>query len=196
MVRMTIIIALMLCSLTACSLFSPVAGTNTYLIKTLPENIPVHRPHAVTLLVVTPDSLPVYNTTDMAYTSLPYQISFFAKNSWAETPAQMIKPLLIETLQKTRHYRSVNSSEIAGLSDFILHTHILELQQVFTLGSSSLHLKIDAQLVKTNTGLVVASKMFEIIIPAQPTPYGGVTAANEAVAQMLEQITQFCLMHS
>ena len=36
-------------------------------------------------------------TTQMAYSTEAYQIAYFAKNEWAETPSQMIQPLIVKT---------------------------------------------------------------------------------------------------
>jgi cholesterol transport system auxiliary component len=195
MVRLIIMLAAMTMAVSACSMFSPVPNANTtYLVNTLPRDIPVRREHAGTIMVAATDSVPVYNTVDMAYTTSAYQIAYFAKSTWAETPAQMLKPLLVETLHKTHHYRVVTSSETAGHSDYVLHTQIIEFRQVFDLGASALHFKLAAQIVKTGTGKVVATKLFNVVQPAPyNSPYGGVIAANEATAEMLRQVAKFCV---
>jgi cholesterol transport system auxiliary component len=195
MVRLIIMLAAMAMSLSACSFFSPVPNANkTYLVNTLPQNVAVHRGHNGTMMVATPDSVPIYNTVDMAYTTSPYQIAYFAKSTWAETPGQMLKPLLVETLHKTHHYRVVTSTETAGQSDYVLHTQIVEFRQVFFMGSSDVHFKMAAQIVKTNSGQVIANKLFYVVEPApENSPFGGVVAANHATAEMLRQVAKFCV---
>ncbi len=195
MVRTFIMLVVMTVSLSACSLFTPVPNANTtYLVNTMPQNIPVSRGHAGTLMVGAPDSVPLYDTVDMAYTTSPYQIAYFAKSTWAETPADMLRPLLVETLHKTHHFRVVTTTQASGASDYVLHTQIVEFRQVFYQGASEVHIKMAAQIVKTSTGQVIANKLFNVVEPApQNSPYGGVVAANHAAAEMLRQVAEFCV---
>jgi cholesterol transport system auxiliary component len=198
MVKHIIMLAAMTMVLSSCSLFSPVPNPNTtYMLNTLPHNIPVSHVRHGTMMVAASDTVPVYNTVDMAYTTSPYQVAYFAKSTWAETPAQMLKPLMVQTLNKTHHYRVVTSTETAGQSDYVLHTQIVDFRQVFTLGSSAVHIMMSAQIVNTNSGHVIATKVFKVVVPApQNSPYGGVVAANEATAEMLRQIAKFCVKHT
>src|SRR5262245_43432456 len=79
--------------ISGCSLFSPnVTCTNKYLLTCVP-NVPVRKTSSLSLLVEVPSARPVYNTTQMAYTVRPYVISYYGKNEWAETPAQMLHSL-------------------------------------------------------------------------------------------------------
>ena len=107
-----IIILLGALSLTGCSMFSPVAvdDSSTYMLTTIPSNIPKHARGAGTILVMTPDTQPAYNTNHMAYTTKKYQIAYFGRNQWAETPSQMLLPLIVQTLQNTQYYRAVAAS--------------------------------------------------------------------------------------
>jgi cholesterol transport system auxiliary component len=179
--------------LSGCSLFGPVQGpTKTYVINTIPQ-VGTKPKSAVTLLVSAVDADPIYNTTQMVYTEHSHQVSYFAKSSWAETPAQMLQPLLIQTLENTHHFHAVTSSAV-GRAGYILNTQIIELKQVFFPCDSEIHLKLRAQIINAATFEIVATKEIVVTEPApQRNPYGGVVAANRAVKSALKQLANFCL---
>jgi cholesterol transport system auxiliary component len=184
--------------LSGCSVFSPVASVSnvTYLVDTVPQ-VSVQRTHKVSIAVSEPATLSIYNTTDMAYSNYPYQIGYFVKSSWAATPGQMLQPLIVQTLQNTKHFTAVNSVMSSGQVDYTLSTQLLEFQQDFTSGRNIFRLRMRALLVRTMTGNVAASKEFEINVPAsQNTPYGGVVAANQATRDMLIELARFCSSHT
>ncbi len=89
------LIALCVAILSGCALFSPVKiDTKTSVLSNIPLDLPSETIHAATLLVLVPETEPIYATTQMAYTARAYQIAYFGQNEWAETPSQMIQPLI------------------------------------------------------------------------------------------------------
>lgn len=184
--------------LSNCSFLSPIKTipTDTFEINSIPS-VPVKDSYRETSLTVMPvEATVAYNTSQMAYTLRPYQISYFAKNRWIAPPANMIQPLLVRTLQKTHYFHSVFAAEISGQSDYALYVQILKLQQDFTMPMSVVRLEVRAQLMKVADQRIIATKQFSIVEEApQNDPYGGVIAANHAVARALKQIAVFC-MHS
>src|SRR3990167_9925224 len=92
--------------LTSCSMLSPVQAEpeSSYTLNTVPKTgIKKSRSHG-TLLVTMPEILPAYDTVRMAYTTKPYEISYFANNRWIATPSQMLLPLIVQTLQNTHYF--------------------------------------------------------------------------------------------
>lgn len=193
--RNIISLAIISSLLSACSLFSPVQMEQTeYIIDSVPYTAAKKHMRAISILVPQPDASTIYNTTSMAYTQKPYEISYFAKNRWAATPPQMLQPLIVETLQNTHYFRSVGGAGALGSYDYVLHTEILEFNQEFFGNCSVMNVKLRAQVVKTSTNRVVATKEFAVIETApQSTPYGGVVAANRAVSRILSQMAAWCV---
>lgn len=187
------LVALML-TLTACSLLSPVnTNSNIYLLNKLPTQIPQHAHKSTTILVSTPDTLPVFNTTQMAYTKTLYRVDYFSQHQWVETPSQMLSPLIIQTLQNTHGFRAVLTPVAAGHYDYILSTQITQLQQNFIYQRAIVQFSLRAQLVNASTNRIVASSQFSADEPiGNITPYNGVMAANRAVARVLAQLAVFC----
>jgi cholesterol transport system auxiliary component len=190
-----LIISLLL--LSACSIFSPVPNQspNTYVLNTiLTTKIYKKNKTTLTLLVTPIQSLPAYNTTAIAYTPQPYQLAYFAKNRWVATPAQMLQPLILQTLQNTHYFAAVIPASVNSHYDRVLHIELLQLQQDFTQQPSVIRLTLQAQLVNAVTNQVIASKQITVIEPTtQNDPYSGVLAANNAVAKALQALIDFCL---
>lgn len=189
--RNAILIPLILL-LSGCTLFGPVKSNDTkYALNTLPYVPSSHGTNSI--LVTSTDSSTMYNSTQIAYSTNPYQISYFSKNHWAESPSKMIQQLTVQTLQNTHHYRAVLSSPMVGNYNYILYTQILELKQDFTTNPSIVRVKIRAQLTRASDNHIIAEKQFSATIATQAnTPYSGVVAANRAVAVILKNIAHFC----
>lgn len=181
--------------LSGCSLFGPVQGpTKTYVINTVPHAAHTKAKSGTTVLVSAVESNAAYATPQMAYSEHPYQLAYFAKNSWAETPGQMLQPLIVQTLQNTHHFHAVTMSPSLAKANYVLNTQLIELKQVFSVCKSEIHLTLRAQIMSAADFHIVATKEVRVIEPApQRNPYGGVIAANRAVANALTQIANFCL---
>lgn len=191
------LIAIML-TLTGCSL-SPVSSdpNSTYLLNTLPSHIPNKHRDAGTIFVMAPQTQPSYNTTRMAYTAKPYQIAYFARSQWAETPSQMLQPLIVQSLQNTHYYHAVASAPYMGKYRYVLTTDIIKLQQNYVMQPVSAEFYVRAQLSQATTGQVIATKLITVRVPIRcKTPYGGVMASNHATGKLLAELTNFCIEHT
>ena len=182
--------------LTSCSVFSPVKTetVNSYELKKIPAVSTKKTPHRVTLIVTPTEASPIYDTTQMAYTSQTYEVSYFSKNHWAASPAEMLQNLIIQTLENTHYFHAISTPTSTGHYDYILNTQLLQLEQDFSQNPSVERLKVRAQLIRAGTSNIIATKEFSVAIPApQNTPYSGVVAANQATAHMLKELSEFCL---
>ena len=190
------LIILLALILSGCSLFSPVdiETPKKYTLGELPPCLPSEQTPSTTLLVLPPETRPLYNTTQMAYTVHPHQIAFFSFNEWSETPSQMLYPLIRKTLESTHYFHAIVTPPYVGPHEYVLSTQILELQQDYTLCPATLRLTLQAQLSHGTTHEVITIKEFSIQEPIlQRTPYGGVIAANHAAAKILQQLAEFVL---
>jgi cholesterol transport system auxiliary component len=129
----------------------------------------------------------------MAYTAQPYQIAYFVKSRWADTPAQMLQSLLTQALQDTHYFYMVGASPASGYYDYVLNTQLLQFEQTFSGHGSEFYITLRAQLIKTASNQVIATRQWTVIEAApENTPYGGVIAANRATVKMLERVAAFC----
>lgn len=182
-----------------CSVFSPVKTdpTNTYILNTLPRPIVKKYAPRINIMVMEPEANSLYETTQMAYSTQPYKIAYFSKNNWADTPAQMLQSLLVQTLQDTHHFHSVGVPSALGHYDYVLSTQLQNFEQRFFGRMSEMVVTVRVQVIRVATNQVVAAKQFSVTEMApENTPYGGVVAANQAVAKVLGQMAQFCLRYA
>lgn len=191
-----IFVCLLLQFLVGCTMFLPVKteATNTYLLNTLPQPAIKKHPHRMNIVVMNPEAVSLFESTQMAYSTHPYTIAYFAKNSWADTPAQMLQSLLVQTLQETHYFHSVGVPSALGHYDYALSMQILNFEQRFFGKSSEFVVTVRVQLIRVATNQIVATKQFSVSEMApQNTPYGGVVAANQGVAKLLGQVARFCV---
>jgi cholesterol transport system auxiliary component len=182
--------------LAGCSFLSPVktGNVNKYFINKVPCNVPVKKSRPIVLLVPMPEVQRAYDTTLMAYSVRPYEISYYALNQWAESPGEMLQPLLVQTMEDTHHFKAVVTPPYNGRYDYILNTTILELLQDYTHCMPLFHLTVRVQIIKASTNRVIGTRQFSVIQPIpQRSPYAGVFAANHAAVCLLQQIAAFSL---
>ena len=179
--------------LTACLGPQDVPNESTYTIKSLKPSVN-HRSArtSMTLLVSEPVAAPGYDSSKMRYMITPYKLQSFSKNKWVAPPANMLLPVFVQSLLKSGYFKAVVTSPFSGLTDYNLQTDVLEFEQNFMRPQSRFVVTVQADLVNSHTNKIQASRRFSSIVPAQQNdPYGGVMAANQAVAQVSSQIAQF-----
>ncbi len=186
------LIACLVC-FSGCTLFVPVnVDTQRHVLDKIPLDVPSERTHSSTLLVLIPETMPAYATTQMAYSTQAFQIAYFSKNEWAETPAQMIQPLIVKTLRNTHYFSEVVSSPYFDRHTFALRIEIQEVKQDFPSEPATLQLAMRVSLSREATNQVVATKELSIREPmADRNPSAGVVAANDAVARLLRELAEF-----
>ncbi|HEU5280817.1 MAG TPA: ABC-type transport auxiliary lipoprotein family protein [Gammaproteobacteria bacterium] len=190
-------LCVLMLSLTACSMFGPVQtpDDHRYLINAMPASFKQVKHTPAILLVTQPDTAAVYNTTNMAYTVKPYQVSFYSQNQWAATPSQMVLPLLAQSLEKTGAFRAVVVSPYIGKTDYTINTQIIKMQQNYLNAKAGFfELVMQVEIVRSSTGTSIATRQFSIKEPiGQASPYNGVVAGNTAMAKILMQVCHFAM---
>jgi cholesterol transport system auxiliary component len=183
--------------LAGCTLLSPARiESEKHALSKLPQ-VPRHSGQAkartAVLLVLSPTSDPAFDTTQMAYSVRPYQIAYFARNEWLDTPPRMLWPLLVRTLRDTGGFAAVAMPPYTGRFDYALQTRILELEQDLGTEPATLQLRLHVELSDA-AGRVIATRDIEVRERMRErTPEAGVVAANDAVANALLQLTAFLL---
>lgn len=186
-------VLVMSCALAACVLPRPAeAPVHTYLL-TLDESAwgPSGRAGQSgdrgVLVVNLPQAEAGFDTSQMAYLRRPHEVNYYATNRWADAPARMLVPLLVRSLENTGLWRAVVPMPTTVSGDYRLDSSGLVLQQEFLQPPSRVRVFLRAQLVEMNGQRVTGSRSFEALEPAaSEDAYGGVLAANRAVAKVLQ----------
>lgn len=187
-------------ALTACSVLPQPKPSNMhrYVLEyhTVPGPVPVN-PDGPVVVVAVPQVAAILNTPRMAYVTRRYGIRYFAHNEWADTPANMLAPMMVSALQSSGRFAAVLQQPVDVPAGLRLNSTLIRFQQDFTVHPSRLDLALRARLINLGTQRVVATRVFVLSRPAaKDDPYAGVVAANAAVQALLKQLTQFCVAHA
>lgn len=169
-----------------------VEQAHTYLLDARPVSGQAITKRDQVLAISMPAGRPGYDTPQMAYQRLPLELEYFAAHRWADTPAHMLKPLLVQALEPG--FRAVIQTPGGISADLRLDTELIRLQQNFTSQPSRIQLTLRAQLIAVKDKRVIAAKLFdESENTESDDAYGGVIAANRALHRVLAQLAEFCL---
>jgi cholesterol transport system auxiliary component len=144
------------------------------------------------LLISQPKAQAGFDTARMAYLPRPHEVRYYAVNQWADTPARMLHRILVESLDKTGLWSAVVQTPGSVSAQYRLDTDNLILEQQFLSHPSRVRLSLRAQIVDTKNQSILGTRYFELFEVA-PTddPYGGVQAANNAVAKLITEMTEW-----
>jgi cholesterol transport system auxiliary component len=152
------------------------------------------------LLVSPPQAEPGFETQRMMYLKRPYELESYAVNQWADTPVRMFTPLMVQVLNQSGAWRGVIPLPSSIRGDYRLDANGFLLQQEFLQQPSRVKVTMRAQLVDLKESMIVSTRAFEAVENApSENAYGGVLAANRAVAGLLDQIVSWlrqCVRHS
>lgn len=151
------------------------------------------------LLVSVPQPEPGFDTTRMVYLKRQYELEYYAVNQWADVPARLFGPLLVQALGRIGMWRAVIPLPSSVHGNYRLDSYGFAVQQEFLQQPSRVRVTVRAQFVELQTATVVGVRTFEAIEPApRDDAYGGVQAANRATIAILNQVgswLQGCVQH-
>ncbi|MCS6302084.1 MAG: membrane integrity-associated transporter subunit PqiC [Nitrospira sp.] len=158
------------------------------------------KPDGPVLLVSPPQAEPGFETPRMVYVKRPYELEYYAVNQWADTPVRMFTPLMVQALNRNGAWRAVIPLPSSIRGDYRLDTHGFLLQHEFLQQPSRVRVMVRTQLVDLKESTILSTRAFEVVEnTASENPYGGVQAANRAIAGLLDQIGSWlrqCVRHS
>ena len=170
--------------------------TDEYQLSAYSNRQYVSKPRQITLFVTPPEAVAYYQTEQMLYINKPFQLESFTKNAWKAPPADMLSPLMIQSLQRTGYFYAVTSSSYNDEADYRLDTQLLQLEQNFLSKPSAIEFSVKIVLTHIKDNQVRGSQIISYRIPcAQDTPYGGVMAANQAAKQYTAAVSDFVISH-
>ena len=144
---------------------------------------------AAALLVNVPQASSGFDTPRMVYLLRPHETSHYATSQWADTPARMLAPLLVQAVERTGAWQAVARIPSTIQGDYRLDSEDLVLAQEFFPQPSRVRLTLRVQLVGLRDQRIIGTHAFEVLEEAPShDAYGGVVAANRAVTTLLERI--------
>lgn len=147
---------------------------------------------APVLLVARPQVRSDLDTPRMAYQRQDYEIEYFTRSRWADTPPQLLLPGLTQALEASGGFGAVVRIGSPAQPRLRLDTELLDFTQDFRTEPSVFRLQLRAQLLDVQARRVLATQVFSAARPApSANAYGGAQAANEAWRTMLPQLVEF-----
>lgn len=185
-----------ICLLPSCSAVKPTI-TNEYKLDRFSETKLSNHYSNQSIFIAEPEAVAGYDSQDMRYVNKPFELSSFAHNAWVEAPAQMLLPLILQSLQRSGYFYVVTSTPVSENTDYRLDTQLIELEQSFLTKPSRIDLTIKVVLTHVPDNRIVASEIIsEHVNCTSDTPYGGVIAANQAVKLFTAKVTAFVIKHA
>jgi cholesterol transport system auxiliary component len=179
---------------------SPEIRTYHLNLDGLPNDVLREKIDGPVLLLSPPQAEPGFETQRMVYVKRPYELEYFSMNQWADSPVHMLIPLMVQALNQSEAWRTVISLPSSVSGDYRLDTYGVLLQQEFLQQPSRVRITARLQLVDLKESTIIGTRTFETVENApSENAYGGVLAANRAVAGLLDQIVswlQQCVRHS
>ncbi|WP_028388922.1 ABC-type transport auxiliary lipoprotein family protein [Legionella fairfieldensis] len=184
------------CMLSACSpIKTPVS--NQYKLTAFSSELSSTPLKKRSILVTTPEAVAGYQTEQMVYIKKPFELNAFANNAWINPPADMLFPLIVQSLQRSGRFYAVASSPHAESTDYRIDAQLIELQQNFLNKPSVVDLIVKVVLTHVSDNRVIASRIISQHIRCPfDTPYGGVIAANQATKRFTAELTHFVISHA
>ena len=147
------------------------------------------RPKAGTLVVNVPVAQPGFDGPHMAYMQRPYEVSYYATHQWADSPARMVTPVLIQALEQTGYWRAIVPMPTSVRGDHRVEIDQLELVQTFLQKPSQVRLALRVQVIKLPEYLVLGTRLFEVAeVASSDDAYGGAVAANRAADKLVREV--------
>jgi cholesterol transport system auxiliary component len=181
--------------LAACTALQPpqVEQASTYVLEAMPAAGAPRPKRDLVVEVPAPRARSGFDTPQMAYTQRANALEYFARHRWADTPARMLAPLIAQALEQSGGFRAVVQAPSLAAANLRLETELVRLQQEFGARPSRVRLTVRAQLIDADSRRVLAAAEFDETEAApSDDPYGGVLAANRALARLLERLAAFC----
>ena len=144
------------------------------------------------LIINTPKAAAGFDTQRIMYTRAPHQLEYFARNEWIDTPAQLLRPLMISAIEKTSAFNAVLTKQSVIASDLRLESEVIKLVQDFSTKPSHVQFRLRVSMIDNATQHIIAMQEFNERVDANTdNPIGGVLAANVAINLALDKLSIF-----
>lgn len=180
--------------LAACSVLPRAESVviDRYTLEAMPQAVQTAHADGPVLLVTRPLARADLNSPRMAYREQDYQLRYFARSRWTDTPAQLLLPGLVEALEASGHFGAVIRVGSAARPGLRLDTEVLEFSQDFRTEPSEFQIRLRLQMVDLESMSVMASRIFTVRQAAtERSPQGGARAANAAWQALLPELVGF-----
>jgi cholesterol transport system auxiliary component len=128
------------------------------------------------------------------YKRSAHSVAYFSQSQWVAPPAEMLGPLIVDSLEATRRFSAVVQTGTPVAADLRLDLDLAELYQDFSSQPGSVHLSLRAQLLDMNRRQVLATQQFDYAVSLEAdNAASGVEALNTSLDEFLPELVKFCV---
>lgn len=199
-------VAILVCAVLVAGCTVPLPGTGEpaqlYLLS--PKNtFPSNLPEADWQLLVEETTSPAaLDTPRIAVSYSPIEIDYFARANWTDRAPEMVQRLIVESFENSGRIVAVGSDAVGLRTNILLKTELRAFQAEYEGGQKgdvsgkppSVHIRINAKLVRMPQRVIVASRTFAAAIPAAENAMPAIVRAfDRALDDTLEGIVVWTL---
>jgi ABC-type uncharacterized transport system auxiliary subunit len=129
------------------------------------------------------------NTRGIAYRLAPYQLQYYTKSRWTDTPARMLRTIMTSAFDQSGLFTAViDSNQLSA--NYLLTSQLLRLEQQLPAdGQPSVRIQFRYQLVALPERHLLKSGLIDVSAPASASNApAAVAAANAALSEALQQL--------
>jgi cholesterol transport system auxiliary component len=193
--RIVLLVSMAPLLLAGCSLWpAAVADEPTRHVLDARPTVAASARRDLVLEVGAPRAAPGADSAAMVYLQTEHTADQYASHRWIDTPARMLAPLLLRTLEDAGSFRAAVPAPAGLRADLRVDTEVVRLRQSFLARPSRVEITLRVQLLDVAARRVLATRYVEVSqeAPSDDAP-GGVVAANAAMARALAQVAAFCV---
>lgn len=174
-----------------CTALQPATAPVDYRLELDPRSIPRTAHHGGILRVERPQADAGVNTRNIAYWMTPYQLQYYTKSRWADTPTRMLRSILTSAFNDSGLFTAaIDNSQLPA--DYLLASQLLRLEQRLpTDAPSTVRIQLRYQLIALPERHLLTSGLIDVSAPASASDApAAVAAANAALSEALTQLVQ------
>jgi ABC-type uncharacterized transport system auxiliary subunit len=181
--------------LSGCSAFrSEVDPVMTYTLGgAASPSVPFDGSPCCVLEVRTPLPAPGFATVRMLYQRTEFQHEAYAYAQWVDTLPMLVRSSIIARLDRLGRFEAVVAAPSPEPPQFRLETRELMVLHRFEGDSSEVEVSLRARLIDAEKRELIGARPFSSTVSAAPTAQGGVAAANEALDNVLTELSRYLL---
>ncbi len=144
-----------------------------------PASLP---PASFQLLVNEPEAPGGLDTTRIALIRGTTSVDYFAGAAWTDRVPEMVRSLLVESLENSGRVTAVASQSLSLRSDYVLQVEVRHFEADYQGdGAPTVQVELDVRLIRMSDGSIVAQRRIARSAPAARNDIAGVIDAfNEA----------------
>jgi cholesterol transport system auxiliary component len=135
-----------------------------------------------------------YDTPRMAYVESSGTLEYFQRHRWAESPAEMLAPVLVSALERTGRFAAVIDPSSRAVGDASLESELHVFRMEVDGGPAQFHVTLRANVVgAAERRPITAARTFDVFEPARAEDASaGAAAARAAAAKLADQVAAWC----